>query len=91
MAKTRETGLLSFLFHIRHDEETRRQLHKDEKEAMEGFGLSPAVQRLIIEIGALAANGSCAPADVERSRQLWTQLLEEHLSAEIHADQGAIW
>lgn len=91
MANTRETGLLSFLFHIRHDEETRRQLHKDDKDAMEAFGLSPAAQRLFLEIGALAANGSCAPADAERVRQLWRELLADHLSAELHADQGAIW
>jgi hypothetical protein len=91
MANKTKQGLLSFLFHVRYDEATRQELHRNEKAAMSRFGLSDAVQALFVQIGELASSGSSSPADRDRARAIWKRLLDEHLSKELVEDQGAIW
>lgn len=91
MANDNKQGLLSFLFHVRHDEATRKELHLNEKAAMNRFGLSETVQALFVQIGELASSGSTSPADRDKARAIWKQLLDEHLSKELVEDQGAIW
>jgi hypothetical protein len=91
MANDNTQGLLSFLFHVRYDEVTRKELHLNEKSAMNRFGLSEAVQALLVQMGELASSGSSSPADRDKARVIWKQLLDEHLSNELADDQGAIW
>lgn len=91
MADNNKQGLLSFLFHIRHDEASRKALHLNEKSIMNRFGLSEPVQALFVQIGEQASSGSTSPADRDKARALWKQLLDEHLSKELNEDQGAIW
>jgi hypothetical protein len=91
MEKAKQQGLLSFLFHVRHDARTRQELHQNEKAAMMCFGLSEAAQALIVEIGELASSGSNSPMDQNRAHELWKQLLDEYLVKELLSDQGAIW
>jgi hypothetical protein len=91
MADDNTQGLLSFLFHVRYDDATRKELHLNEKAAMNRFGLSEAVQALLVQMGELASSGSSSPADRDKARAIWKQLLDEHLSKELADDQGAIW
>lgn len=91
MAFETKQGLLSFLFHVRHDDATRKELHLDEKAAMNRFGLSEAVQVLLVQMGELASSGSNSPADQDKARAIWKRLLTEHLAEELAQDQGAIW
>jgi hypothetical protein len=91
MANDNMQGLLSFLFHVRYDDATRKELHLNEKSAMNRFGLSEAVQVLLVQMGELASSGSSSPADRDKARAIWKQLLDEHLSKELTEDQGAIW
>ena len=91
MANDNTQGLLSFLFHVRYDDATRKELHLNEKTAMNRFGLSAAVQALLVQMGELASSGSSSPADRDKARVIWKQLLDEHLSKELADDQGAIW
>lgn len=91
MANDNTQGLLSFLFHVRHDDAARKELHLNEKAVMNRFGLSEPVQALIVQIGELASSGSSSPADRDKARGIWKQLLDEHLSKELTEDQGAIW
>lgn len=78
-------SLLSFLYHIRYDEQVRRDFHEDEIETMARFGLSEQAQELMRAIGrdeTGSAGGVVAG---------WKALLDAHLAPELHDGRGIIW
>lgn len=78
-------SLLSFLYHIRYDEQVRRDFHEDEIEVMERFGLPEQLQDLMRAIGR-QETGSAGGALPE-----WKHLLDVYLAPELHDSRDIIW
>lgn len=86
MAKDKTpTSLLSFLYHIRYDEQVREDFHADEIATMERFGLSVEAQEIMREIGRQETGSPRGTLDA------WKKLLDEHLAPELHDFRNIIW
>lgn len=76
-------SLLSFLYHVMYDEDTRRAFHESEGDTARSFGLPERIVNLLVEIGRTETGPSGDP-------KAWDELLQ-HLGNELHDNRNIFW
>jgi hypothetical protein len=76
-------SLLSFLYNVMYDEDTKRAFHENEGDAARRFGLSDDVVNLLVTIGQTETG-------TEGDRKVWDALLQR-LGDELHDNRTIFW
>ncbi len=93
MANNKPSGLLSFLYNARYDDDVRKTFHDDVDKAMELFELSAEVEQVIKTIGEIVtgADEGSRPQEIEKLQQEIEKLMSYLAKEMLEGEMEKIW